>query len=168
MVLVGSPSFSVTFPCIMSLMERVGRSEDFTRVAIARVGCSILRTEGLDRVLVVVGSWWAVGLRGLMLLRRKPENWDVVLNFLCLPKSTISAFGDVLEKEILHKLFGREILPRDRTKLDKILHICQFRQRPCFVSRLIFFLWVKMVDLVWFGSVCGYFITGSAGGIWEI
>ena len=35
-----------------------------------------------------------------MLLRRKPENWDVVLNFLCLPKSTISAFGDVLEKEI--------------------------------------------------------------------
>ena len=37
-------------------MERVGRSEDFTRVAIARVGCgSILRTEGLERV-VVVGS----------------------------------------------------------------------------------------------------------------
>ena len=38
MVLVGSPSFSVTFPCIISLMERVGRSEDFTRVAIAREG----------------------------------------------------------------------------------------------------------------------------------
>ena len=98
------PSFSVTFPCIISLMERVGRSEDFTRVAIARVGCSILRTEGLERE--VVGWWVAVGLRRLMLLRRKPENWDVVLNFLCLPKSTISAFGDVLEKEILHKLFG--------------------------------------------------------------
>ena len=40
-----------------------------------------------------------------MLLRRKPENWDVVLNFLCLPKSTISAFGDVLEKEILYISF---------------------------------------------------------------
>ena len=52
MVSVGSPSFSVTFPCIISLMERVGRSEDFTRVAIARVGCSILRTEGLER------GWW--------------------------------------------------------------------------------------------------------------
>ena len=51
-----------------------------------------------------VGSG-AVGLRGLMLLRRKPENWDVVLNFLCLPKSTISAFGDVLEKEILYISF---------------------------------------------------------------
>ena len=76
--LVGSPSFSVTFPCIISLMERVGRSEDFTRVAIAREGCSILRTEGLERVVVGL----AVGLRGLMLLRRKPENWDVVLNFL--------------------------------------------------------------------------------------
>ena len=83
-------------------MERVGRSEDFTRVAIARVGCSILRTEGLERV-VVVGSW-AGGLRGLILLRRKPENWDVVLNFLCTPKSTISAFGDVLEKKISRKL----------------------------------------------------------------
>ena len=35
MVSVGSPSFSVTFPCIISLMERVGRSVDFTRVAIA-------------------------------------------------------------------------------------------------------------------------------------
>ena len=52
MVSVGSPSFSVTFPCIISLMERVGRSEDFTRVAIAREGCSILRTEGLERVVV--------------------------------------------------------------------------------------------------------------------
>lgn len=134
MVLVGSPSFSVTFPCIISLMERVGRSEDFTRVAIAREGCSILRTEGLERVVVGL----AVGLRGLMLLRRKPENWDVVLNFLCLRKSTISAFGDVLEKEILHKLFGREILLRDRTKLDKILHICQFRllSQFCFSSDL--------------------------------
>ena len=81
-------------------MERVGRSEDFTRVAIAREGCSILRTEGLERVVVGL----AVGLRGLMLLRRKPENWDVVLNFLCTPKSTISAFGDVLEKKISRKL----------------------------------------------------------------
>ena len=43
-------------------------------------------------------------LRVEMLLRRKPENWDVVLNFLCLRKSTISAFGDVLEKEISYIL----------------------------------------------------------------
>ena len=37
---------SVTFPCIISLMERVGRSEDFTRVvAIPREGL-ILDSEG--------------------------------------------------------------------------------------------------------------------------
>ena len=114
------PSFSVTFPCIISLMERVGRSEDFTRVAIAREGL----LDSADRRVREggVGSG-AVGLRGLMLLRRKPENWDVVLNFLCLRKSTISAFGDVPEKEILHRLFGREILLRDRPKLDTIPHM---------------------------------------------
>ena len=92
-------------------MERVGRSEDFTRVAIAR------GLESADIRVREVGGWvvgWLVGwLVGgpwrarrsrLMLLRRKPENWDVVLNFLCTPKSTISAFGDVLEKKISRKL----------------------------------------------------------------
>ena len=42
-------------------MERVGRSEDFTRVAIARVGCSSLRTEGLERVVWGRGPWGFAG-----------------------------------------------------------------------------------------------------------
>ena len=107
MVLVGSPSFSVTFPCIMSLMERVGRSEDFTRVAIARGLESAdirVRERGGWVVGWLVGGPWRARRSRLMLLRRKPENWDVVLNFLCTPKSTISAFGDVLEKKISRKL----------------------------------------------------------------
>ena len=56
MVSVGSPSFSVTFPCIISLMERVGRSEDFTRVAIAREGL----LDSADR-RVRQGGGWVVG-----------------------------------------------------------------------------------------------------------
>ena len=96
-----------------------------------------------------------------MLLRRKPENWDVVLNFLCLRKSTISAFRDVLEKEILHKLFGWGILLSDRPKLDKILHICQFRlsSQFCFSSDL-FPLGKRW--LIWFGLVVYAAISSRA------
>ena len=53
------PSFSVTFPCIISLMERVGRSEDFTRVAIAREGL----LDSADR-RVREGGGGLVGGRG--------------------------------------------------------------------------------------------------------
>ena len=96
-----------------------------------------------------------------MLLRRKPENWDVVLNFLCLPKSTISAFGDVLEKEILYiKLLGREILLRDSPKLDKILHICQFRLCPSFPSCLQTELFLGRDG--WFGLVLYSAISSRA------
>ena len=56
------PSFSVTFPCIISLMERVGRSEDFTRVAIAR-GLESADIRVRERGGWVVGwlvGWWAM------------------------------------------------------------------------------------------------------------
>ena len=101
-----------------------------------------------------VGSG-AVGLRGLMLLRRKPENWDVVLNFLCLPKSTISAFGDVLEKEISFSegKFFLEIA-QNWTKFFTYANL----DCPSFVSRLIFFLWVKMG---WFGCVYAAISSGA-------
>ena len=109
------------------------------------------------RERVVVGSW-VVGLRGLMLLRRKPENWDVVLNFLCLPKSTISAFGDVLEKEISfwEGKFFLEIA-QNWTKFFTYANL----DCSSFVSRLIFFLWVKMVGLVWFGCVYAAISSGA-------
>ena len=86
-------------------MERVGRSEDFTRVAIARgLESADIRVRERGAVGWLVGGPWRARRSRLMLLRRKPENWDVVLNFLCTPKSTISAFGDVLEKKISRKL----------------------------------------------------------------
>ena len=87
-------------------MERVGRSEDFTRVAIARgLESADIRVREKGRLGGwLVGGPWRARRSRLMLLRRKPENWDVVLNFLCTPKSTISAFGDVLEKKISRKL----------------------------------------------------------------
>ena len=58
-VVGGVTKISVTFPCIISLMERVGRSEDFTRVAIAREGL----LDSADR-RVREGGGGLVGGRG--------------------------------------------------------------------------------------------------------
>ena len=100
-------------------------------------------------------------LRVEMLLRRKPENWDVVLNFLCLRKSTISAFGDVLEKEISYILsfleegkFFREIAQN----WTKFFTYANLDWCPSFVSRLIF-SWVKDG---WFGLVVYAAISSRA------
>ena len=111
-----------------------------------------------------------------MLLRRKPENWDVVLNFLCLPKSTISAFGDVLEKEI--SFWEGKFFLEIAQNWTKFFTYANLDCVPVFllVSRLNF-SWVEMVGLVWFcillfhHGLCRWYLgnlgicfTASAGG----
>ena len=77
-----------TFPCIMILMERVGRSEvDFTRVAIAWVLESVNRRVRQERLGV---SNWSRSA-WLMERKRKPKYWKVSCKYLMWLQSAVSA-----------------------------------------------------------------------------